>query len=80
MKVFFYLLGANPICLVVNPITVGNFAFLFNCSQMGWTSDVSNLKAYLLMRWKGSDALAVVMPNGFTCWISFDPVFSFIYF
>ena len=26
-------------CLVVNPITVGNFAFLFNCTQVGPTSD-----------------------------------------
>ena len=26
-------------CLVVNPITVGNFAFLFNCTQVGLTSD-----------------------------------------
>ena len=26
-------------CLVVNPITVGNFAFLFNCTLVGWTSD-----------------------------------------
>ena len=26
-------------CLVVNPITVGNFAFLFNCTPMGGTSD-----------------------------------------
>ena len=26
-------------CLVVNPITVGNFAFLFNCSPVGPTSD-----------------------------------------
>ena len=26
-------------CLVVNPITVGNFAFLFNCMPVGWTSD-----------------------------------------
>ena len=25
-------------CLVVNPITVGNFAFLFNCTLMGRTS------------------------------------------
>ena len=25
-------------CLVVNPITVGNFAFLFNCTPMGRTS------------------------------------------
>ena len=26
-------------CLVVNPITVGNLAFLFNCTPVGWTSD-----------------------------------------
>ena len=26
-------------CFVVNPITVGNFAFLFNCTPMGRTSD-----------------------------------------
>ena len=26
-------------CLVVNPITVGNFAFLFNCTPVGPASD-----------------------------------------
>ena len=26
-------------CLVVNPITVGNFAFPFNCTPVGRTSD-----------------------------------------
>ena len=26
-------------CLVVNPITFGNFAFLFNCTPVGPTSD-----------------------------------------
>ena len=26
-------------CLVVNPITVSNFAFLFNCTLLGRTSD-----------------------------------------
>ena len=26
-------------CLVVNPITVGSFVFLFNCMPAGWTSD-----------------------------------------
>ena len=26
-------------CMVVNPITVGNFAFLFNCTPVGRTSD-----------------------------------------
>ena len=40
-------------CLVVNPIMVGNFAFLFNCTPVGRTSDYdgSDLKTYLLMRW-----------------------------
>ena len=26
-------------CMVINPITVGNFAFLFNCTPVGRTSD-----------------------------------------
>ena len=26
-------------CMVVDPITVGNFAFLFNCTLVGRTSD-----------------------------------------
>ena len=38
-------------CLVVNPITVGNFAFLFNCTQVGRTSDSMTVTTYLLMRW-----------------------------
>ena len=36
-------------CLVVNPITAGNFAFLFNCTQV-CRYDGSDLKSYLLMR------------------------------
>ena len=40
-------------CLVVNPIKVGNFVFLFNCTPVSRTSDSdgSDLKTYLLMRW-----------------------------
>ena len=30
-------------CLVVNPITVGNFAFLFNCTPVGRNSDLKDL-------------------------------------
>ena len=30
-------------CLVVNPITVANFAFLFNCTPVGGTSDSMTL-------------------------------------
>ena len=26
-------------CLVVNPITVGNFAYLYKCMMVGWTLD-----------------------------------------
>ena len=26
-------------CLVVNPITVNNFAFIFNYTPVGWASD-----------------------------------------
>ena len=33
-----YLLQQTA-CFVVNPITVGNFAFLFNCTPVGRTSD-----------------------------------------
>ena len=40
----------QTVCLVVNPITVCNFAFLFKCTPAGRTLD-SNLKTYLLMRW-----------------------------
>ena len=29
-------------CLVVNPIIVGNFAFLFNCTPMGRTGRTSD--------------------------------------
>ena len=42
-------------CLVVNLITVGNFAFLFNCTPVLY--DGSDLKTYLLIRWLGPDAL-----------------------
>ena len=36
-------------CLVVNPITVGNFAFLFNCTPVGRTSDSIILTYYFSM-------------------------------
>ena len=38
-------------CLVVNPFMVGNFAFLYNCTPMGGTSDSMTVPTYLLMRW-----------------------------
>ena len=44
---------------VVNPITIGNFAFPFNCTPVGRTSDSMTVPTYLLMRWYGPDPLAV---------------------
>ena len=35
--------------LVVNPITVGNFAFLFNCTLEGLTSDSVTVQTYILI-------------------------------
>ena len=29
----------QPACLVINPITFDNFAALFNCMPVDWTSD-----------------------------------------
>ena len=67
-------------CLVVNPITVGNFAFLFNCTPVGRTSDSMTVQTYLLMRWQGPDALAVARPTGVYLLDFFlASVFSFIY-
>ena len=34
---------------VVNPITVGNFAFLFNCMPVGQTSDSMTVPTYRLI-------------------------------
>ena len=39
----------------------------------------SDLTIYLLMKCRGLILWLFVGPTGFTCWISFAPVFSFIY-
>ena len=66
---------------MVNPIKVGNFAssLIAPSGSDFRLYDGSELNTYLLMRWLGPDALAVVKPTGFTCWISFALVFSFMY-
>ena len=69
-------------CLVVNPIPFGNFAFLFNCTPVGRTSDSMRfwLKDLSIDEMVGAWCFGcLVGPPGFTCWISFAPVFSFIY-
>ena len=66
-------------CLVVNPIMVGNFAFLFNCTPVGRTSD-SMMVPTSIDEMVGAWCFGCLSgPPGFTCWISFAPVFSFIY-
>ena len=34
-------------CLVVNPIKVGNFVFLFNCTPVGRTSGSMTVRTYI---------------------------------
>ena len=77
IKIGYYI---NAACLVVNPITVGKFAFLFNCRNsdsifLWWFW----LKSYLLIRWWGPNALAVVRHTGVYRLDFFAPVFSFMY-
>ena len=38
-------------CLVVNPITVGSFAFLFNCTPVGRTSDSMMVPTWRHIHW-----------------------------
>ena len=67
-------------CLVVNPITFGNFAFLFNCIPMGQTSDSMMVSTQALIYWWDGRGLMLWLFSGspgFTFWISFAPVFSF---
>ena len=42
-------IGYNINVLVVNPITVGNFAFLFYCTPVGGTSDSMTVPTYRLI-------------------------------
>ena len=47
--------------MVVNPITVGNISFLFNCTPVDWASD--SMTVLTIDEMVGSDALAVVRPT-----------------
>ena len=69
-------------CLVVNLITVGNFAFLFNCTPVGQISDSMMVPTKRLIYWQEGRGLVLWLlsvPKGFTCWLSFAQVFRFIY-
>ena len=60
-------------CLVVNPIMVGNFAFLFkiNCTPVGRTSDSMTVPTKRLNYWWDVRGLMLWLlsgPLGATCW------------
>ena len=55
-------------CLVFNPITINNFASLFNCTPVGRASDS--------VVWAGAFFCLLLGPPGFNCWFSFAPVFQ----
>ena len=52
----------QTVCLVVNPITVGNFAFLRGGLDLRFY-DGSDLKTFLKMRGLGPDVVSVVEPT-----------------
>ena len=65
-------------CLVFNPVTVNNFASLFNCTQVGRALDslMAPDKA-IYFSWLGPELLCVLFdPPGFNCWFSFAQVFQ----
>ena len=71
-------------CLMVNPIIVGNFAFLFlfNCTPVGRTLDSMRvcLKDLSIDEMVGAWCFGCLSGQpGFIFWIAFAPVFSFIY-
>ena len=60
-------------CLVFNPITVNNFASLFNCTPVGRASD---MKLFILVGLGRSFFCLLLGPPGFNCWFSSAPVFQ----
>ena len=51
-------------CLVVDPITVGIFAFLFNCKLVGWTSDSMTVPTERLIYWWDGRGLMLWLLSG----------------
>ena len=52
-------------CLIVNQLTVGNFAFLFNCTPVGRTSDSMTVLYLTIKKDLSIDKMvAVVRPTG----------------
>ena len=59
-------------CLVVNPITVGNFAFLFICTPVGQTSDSMTVPTQRFF--------IDEMVGGLMCWLFVGPTETFTKF
>ena len=69
-------------CLVVNPIMVGHFAFLFICTPVGRTSESMTVLTKRLIYWSDGRGLMLCLlsgPREFAWLISVAPVFSFMY-
>ena len=65
-------------CLVFNPVTVDNFASLFNCTPVGRASD-SMMARHKAIHFSclGPELFCLLLgPSGFNCWFSFVPVFQ----
>ena len=68
-------------CLVVGPVAVGGFAFLFCCAPVGRTSGSMMVPTWGLVCWWGGGGLVLWLlsgPPGFACWVSFAPVFGLV--
>ena len=65
-------------CLVFNPITVNNFASLFNCTPVGRASDSMMARHKdIYFSWFGPELFCLLLgPPGFNCWFSSAPVFQ----
>ena len=72
-------------CLVVNPIRVSNFAFLFKCMLVGWISDSMRVPTLRLIYWldgRGLKLWLLTSPRGGGgCYLLdiFSSLFSFMY-
>ena len=58
-------------CLVVKPITVGNFAFLFNNTPVGRTSDSMMVPTYRLIYWWDG--------RGLMLWLFVGPTWVYLF-
>ena len=66
----------------VSSVAVGDFAFLFNCTPGGsGYGHCGGCSCGLICWWDGRCLVLLLLsgPPGFACWVSFAPVFGFIY-